>query len=279
VGQAFSLNGTSADVSIPYSSSLALNTFTVQAWVNPATNQSAIGMGIVGTRFGGEYTFDVKLWNNNGTNLVHGDVGNGSSWISTSVDYPATITPGTWHLITYVIDNGGKLFSLYLDGTLQNTISFSGTPVFMTSSETMEIGESWSAGEYFNGLIDEVVLYHRAVSPAEVQWIYNAGSAGLDKTITGSATVTVGTALAASTTLSLTALVSAPSVGAPINVVGTAADSSSGVTPDSMKSTDAALSNASDRVPGITPLSSIAQIAAVDELFASLTGSDVFGVF
>jgi hypothetical protein len=214
VGQAFSFNGTSAYVSIPYSSSLALNTFTVQAWVNPATTPS--GFGILGTRFGGEYTFDVKLDNGSlGSNLVHGDVGNSTSWISTSVDYPATLTPGTWHLITYVIDNGGKLISLYLDGSLQNTLSFSGTPLFMTSGETMEIGDSF-AGEYFNGLIDEVVLYHRAISPAEVQWIYNAGSAGLAKTITGSASVTVGT----SSTSPL--LATSGSGGAPADPTGTA---------------------------------------------------------
>jgi hypothetical protein len=189
VGQAFSFNGTSAYVSIPFAPNLALHTFTVQAWVNPAA--TAGDLGILGTRFGGEYTFDLKL-SHNGVNLVHGDVGTGTYWISTSVDYPATLAPGTWHLVSYVIDNGAQRFSLYLDGTLQNTISFGGTPLFMTSAETMEIGNSWSGpGEYFNGLIDEVTIYNRPLSTAEIRAIYDAGSAGQYQTITGSASVNV----------------------------------------------------------------------------------------
>jgi hypothetical protein len=183
VGQAFSFNGSGANVSVPYSSSLALHAFTVQAWVDISTTAPGFpaGFGILGTRFGGDYTFDFKVE----ANQIHGDVGNGTNWISTSVDFPATLTPGTWHLITYVIDNGSKQFSLYLDGTLQRTIAFSGTPLFMTLSETMEIGNSYG-GEYYNGLIDEVSLYNRALSPAEIRQLYNALSTGSNTGIVSS---------------------------------------------------------------------------------------------
>jgi hypothetical protein len=199
VGQAFSFNGGGAYVSVPYSSSLALNTFTVQAWVNinGTPPGPAGGYGILGTRVwgGNDRTFDVKIE----TNQIDGDVGDGTNFINTSVDFPATLKPGTWHLITYVIDNGGKVFSLYLDGTLQRTISFSGTPLFMAASQTLEIGNSYD-GEYFNGLIDEVVLYNRALSAADIQGMYNANSPGQRPTIDGtrvSVDGAVATAIAA----------------------------------------------------------------------------------
>jgi streptogramin lyase len=214
-GQAFSFNGSTAYVSVPYSSSLALNTFTVSAWVNPAANPGSFG--ILGTRFGGEYTFDVKLWGNK----VHGDVGNGSSWISTSVDYPATLTPGTWHLITYVIDNAAKQFSLYLDGALQTTIPFSGTPLLMTPGETLGIGQDYP-GEYWSGLLDEVQVYNRALAAAEVQGIYLNGSAGEFQANTGSASATVNPA--AAKTFGITGLPASATAGTAVSFTVTAKD-------------------------------------------------------
>jgi hypothetical protein len=170
-GQAFSFNG-SNDVSVPYSSSLALNPFTVSVWVNLAKTPSGNAFGILGTRFGGEYTFDLKVE----ANKVHGDVGSGTHWISTAVDFNATITPGTWYNITYVINRSAAVFSLYLDGVLQNTIPFKGTPLFMSPTETLEIGND-AANEYFDGLIDEVQIYRVALSQVQVQALYKAPSA------------------------------------------------------------------------------------------------------
>jgi hypothetical protein len=71
-------------------------------------------------------------------------------------------------------------------------------------------------GEFFNGLADEADLFSRALSPAEVQWIYNAGSAGKHQTISGSASVKVGTATATSSALSLTTSVSASTPSDPV---------------------------------------------------------------
>jgi N-acetylneuraminic acid mutarotase len=194
VGQAFDFNGNGQYVSVPYSSSLALNSYTVSAWINLATNPGGSNpyFGILGTRFGGEYTFDLKIE----AGKVHGDIGDGSGWINTGVDYNATLTPGTWHLVTYAIDNTAKQFSLYLDGALQNTIPFSGTPHFMTPGETLEIGDSFAGAEYFNGLVDEVTVFNRPLAAAEVQGIYLNGSAGEFQTISGTASVNVVAAAA-----------------------------------------------------------------------------------
>jgi hypothetical protein len=49
VGQAFNFNGTSAAVNIPYSSSLALNTFTVEAWVNPVQARAPWAFSVLGS--------------------------------------------------------------------------------------------------------------------------------------------------------------------------------------------------------------------------------------
>ncbi len=51
-------------------------------------------------------------------------------------------------------------------------MTFSGTPLFMKAGESFGIGYC-SSGEYMHGMIDEVRIYNRALSEAEV-----AGLAG-----------------------------------------------------------------------------------------------------
>lgn len=46
----------------------------------------------------------------------------------------------------------------------------------------LTIGATFEGGEQFLGLIDEVTLYNRALAAAEIQSIFNAGSAGKCKT-------------------------------------------------------------------------------------------------
>src|SRR6185369_12084910 len=102
-------------------------------WVNMSSGfQSFPTNGILGTRFGGDNTFDVKVQSTN----IHGDVGDGTNWINTNVDINAgdtgsngqggTLTPNVWHMVTYVIDDAAKQFRLFLDGDLKKTIGYSG---------------------------------------------------------------------------------------------------------------------------------------------------------
>jgi len=67
--------------------------------------------GVFGTRAGEDNTFDFKVMAEN----IHGDIGDGSTWIDTAIDIDpgdtgasgqgGDLAVGTWYLITYVIDN------------------------------------------------------------------------------------------------------------------------------------------------------------------------------
>jgi hypothetical protein len=112
-------------------------------------------------------------------------------------------------------------------------------------------------GEFLNGLVDEPDLFSRALSPAEIQAIYNAGSAGKHQTISGSASLKVGTAPATSSALSLTRSVSSSTPGDP--VAPTAADPSSNLPPG-----------------GLAGSGGLAAILA-DNVFALVGGGAAFG--
>ena len=57
VGQAINFLADSQYVTVAYATDLGMNSYTVAAWVN-VTDKS--GRGVIGTRFSGDNTFDLK---------------------------------------------------------------------------------------------------------------------------------------------------------------------------------------------------------------------------
>ena len=113
-------------VSVPYSEDLALNSFTVAAWIN-VKDLDAL-RAILGTRFNSDNTFDVKV----SSAYVHGDIGDGTAWLNSALDITAAqggvISIGEWHHIAYTIDDATDTAGLYLDGVLGATATFAGRP-------------------------------------------------------------------------------------------------------------------------------------------------------
>ncbi len=164
-GQAMNVN-LDQYVTIPYSADLSLNSFTVAAWVN--VSDIAGARGILGTRFGGDQTFDLKV---NATS-IQGDIGDGTAWLNTAVTIPVVLSVGQWYHIAYAIDPVRGTAELYVNGLPARTIAITGTPLFMKAGQELRIGTS-NKTEYMRGSIDEVRIYNRALPPAEV-----AGLAG-----------------------------------------------------------------------------------------------------
>ncbi len=159
-------------VAIPYSPDFELSTFTVSAWVW-LTKEPAFS-GIVGTRQGGEFNFDMKV----NVDKVHGDIGDGTRWIETAVNFykgdvgsngqGGDLDIKRWYLITFVIDNAKKECRLYLDADLKKTISFKGESRLMRPGQTMTIGNT-GKGEHMDGIIDDVRIWKDALTDEQVR--------------------------------------------------------------------------------------------------------------
>ena len=160
-GQAIEFIG-NQDVIVAYADDLGLNAFTVASWVNVSDIDG--NRGILGTRYNSDTTFDLKV----DANRLHGDVGSGSAWLSTAVDYSTTLSTDTWYHIAYVIDNAGQAVRIYLNGTLAETIAINGTPLFMKPDQELHIGNSYGTVEYMYGILDEVAIYSGTLTDAEV---------------------------------------------------------------------------------------------------------------
>lgn len=75
-----------------------------------------------------------------------------------------------WHMITVVIANGR--ITTYID---KNGVATKATPsgLSLNNSYPVEIGHAQGSPYYAKGKIDDVRVYNRALSPTEIQALYN----------------------------------------------------------------------------------------------------------
>jgi hypothetical protein len=181
VGEAFSFSGSNSYVSIPDSPSLdsLTNSITLELWMKAGqTNANADWKGIVtkgnsaAWRLQATAGAQTLTWNFN------------TSVNSFFITGTRNVNDGQWHHVAATYD-GANMF-LYVDGSLDASAPATGS--ILPASDLVCIGANSKAyvpscgcqqlGYFFNGLIDEVSLYNRALSAAEILAIYNAGSAG-----------------------------------------------------------------------------------------------------
>lgn len=83
-----------------------------------------------------------------------------------------TVSTTVWQ--HYVITYNNDSLALYVDGALQSKI-YKGFASTFSSTEPVYLGKSGNStnNRYFNGLIDDVCIYNRVLTPAEVRQLYN----------------------------------------------------------------------------------------------------------
>jgi uncharacterized repeat protein (TIGR01451 family) len=171
VAQAFSLDGNNDTVTAPQTTSLT-SSFTLDAWINP---DSLAGRNPVVLERGTSLTDRVGL-------QIFGDGGLCGYFDSTTCSVVApsgTITTGTFTHVTFVLDDTANQVRLYVNGILVATATDNRSP--SGSLGILTIGDSPTSGqngEFFDGLVDEVEVFNRALAEVEIQSIVNAGSAG-----------------------------------------------------------------------------------------------------
>ena len=173
-GNALSFNGTSSAVTIADSNSLDLTGgMTLEAWVKPAVTMSAYRTVVVKEQPG---NLVYGLYANSDTNRPEAQVTVGGSPkpLAGTTQLPA----GSWSHLAATYD--GTTERLYLNGTQISTLAISGS--ILTSTGNLKIGGNSIWGEWFNGLIDEVRVYNRALSAAEIGADMNSSISSPDTT-------------------------------------------------------------------------------------------------
>jgi concanavalin A-like lectin/glucanase superfamily protein len=164
--QAFDLTGPSDLVRMSQPLSFtASDSFTVSLWMNQAVtpaNQSYI----LETRLSQSRGFAILMFSNNKI-LVGGRADNAFILGGGS---QGPLNNGQWYHVAAVFDRVADELRFYLDGSLQSTQSLAAATGF-TLSDKLFLGaiSSQNASFNFNGHVDEVQIYDRALVGTEVQ--------------------------------------------------------------------------------------------------------------
>ena len=160
-GKALTFNGTSSRVNVPDATALHLSTgMTLEAWVNPTTVSNSWRDVI----YKGNDNYFLEATSTGGSAPAGGGIfGNGSA--TTTVKAPTALTRSTWSHIALTYD--GATLRLFVNGTQVATQARTGA--IRTSTNPLQIGSDSIFGQYFSGSIDEVRVYNRALTAAEVQ--------------------------------------------------------------------------------------------------------------
>ncbi len=170
VGQAFSFNGLTAAVNL--GDWFDLQTFSLAMWVKASASQVTDANLIDNNHGDAPWRSWTVQYENTGLHFIWGLFLTGGDFAY----IPFELNSNTWQYLVLALDSN-RVARVYLDGQMQGSTVLSGA-ISYNGSQSLSLGHSVAWGRYFNGLIDEVDVYDRALALAEIQAIYNAGSAG-----------------------------------------------------------------------------------------------------
>ncbi len=170
---AYFFNGTSGYIDVPHSSSLTFtaNAISVSFWAKIISVPSSGYNGLILSKQSGSGTSQqgFNLFDNT-AQTVGLSIRNGGATVSGSNNYSVTLNQ--YHHFTYTFNNGTAIS--YLDGVQTNSVTGQ-TGTIGANTLNLLIGKaSWSNinALNFNGIIDEMQIYNRAITSTEVSQIY-----------------------------------------------------------------------------------------------------------
>jgi len=152
-------------VSVPSSGSLTLAQMTLEAWVKPTNLTGWRNVIFRSLTASGADGVAYALYANSATDGGPGVYVRPTGWASDQhTAAAAMLTRGEWHHLAATYD--GTVLRLYVDGAQAAKKNLS-TPL-RSSPRPLYVGGNPLWGEYFDGTLDDVRVYNRALSEIEI---------------------------------------------------------------------------------------------------------------
>ena len=167
VGTCLTFNGSSTYTQITgYKGISQASARTITMWIKGSTGstaQSLIGWGSDST--GAEYVIDVD------ETIDAAEVEVSGGYRTATTD----IIDGTWHFVAVVFSGTDVSdHTIYVDGAAESITTTSAQALSTGSTEDVLIGSDPILAQYFNGTIDDVRIYSRALSAMEIEELYES---------------------------------------------------------------------------------------------------------
>jgi len=175
IGGALNFNSTDDYVDISSSSSLeSMTDVTLSAWIKAETLQPVQectivrrdACGLPGVRT----IYLMDLFTDGHLRLFFWGKDSADMTIGTST---TDLRDGNWHHVAVVRDNGNTKAYGYVDGIVAIDVTDIADGSFESADTSVYIGQydRDNSNSQFKGTIDEVCIYDRALSPAEIAWL------------------------------------------------------------------------------------------------------------
>jgi Tfp pilus assembly protein FimT len=174
-GRCLSFNGSTNYILGPSSNSITGNNnqaITISAWIK--TSASTAQYPVAVKRSAAESTLISLSSNQNSSGVASaGNLGfltrDSGDTAHSYLVYSGSYNDGQWHYLVAVVNGSSR--KLYIDGVERGSDSVGMQSVSNNTAPTT-IG-SFGASHFFNGTIDEVKIYNRALSASEILAAYN----------------------------------------------------------------------------------------------------------
>lgn len=151
-----------------YSATATTPALTVSAWFSGVP---LVANGMIVTKGTGGGAFEWALrFPDTGTNIMF------NTWDSAGTDYysvtgTTTLSSGVWyHGVGVVVHGVGA--SVYLNGRWEATDTTASSANMSDTTAAVVIGKRGDNAAFFDGLIDDVRIYNRALTDSDIAWLY-----------------------------------------------------------------------------------------------------------
>ena len=224
---AYSFDGVNDYIRIINSPTLNNASVAISGWFN--TNNLPIDDGIYAKGIIGKWWQSSSICNSNYNSYLlclTKPSGLQNTFLGAATDYYAgnnfytstTISTNNWYHFTF-IHNSTTGGSLYINGNLINSNSISGS--ICNSINDLIMGADISNGNvyrFFNGKLDDIGIWNRALSPSEIQQLYTQGQSTYSWSPGGATTPTITVSPTQTTTYTVTTTVNGVSCSDSITV-------------------------------------------------------------
>src|SRR3989441_468099 len=166
LGQALNFDGVSGNVTAAATTGLNLSpTLTLAAWINPSdvsAYRTLVAKGAFWQRGYGMNLINGKL------NFIKVGIGDVTSSVA--------ISAGAWQHVAITWNAATSEVKFYLNGALAHTVINASVVNAPLDSDNLLVGLWLNGGSYFAGAMDELRVYNRVLSAADLSALYNISS-------------------------------------------------------------------------------------------------------